>query len=94
MVLCWVAGFDIIYALQDVEVDRAQNLHSIPARLGVQKAMWISRALHALSVACLFAAWRIDPRFGLLFGIGILIGAALLGSAGSASSSGSGRRRR
>lgn len=78
MVLCWVAGFDIIYALQDVEVDRAQRLHSIPARLGIKNALWISRALHALSVACLFACWWIDWRLGILFGIGIIIVTALL----------------
>jgi 4-hydroxybenzoate polyprenyltransferase len=78
MVLCWVAGFDIIYALQDVDVDRAQNLHSIPARLGVPRALWIARTLHALAVACLIASLFIDPRFGVLFAIGIALVAALL----------------
>ena len=78
MVLCWVAGFDIIYALQDVDVDRAQNLHSIPARLGGNRAMWISRALHVAAVACLIACLVIDPRLDVLFGIGIMIVTALL----------------
>lgn len=78
MVLCWVAGFDVIYALQDVEVDRAQGLHSMPSRLGVPGAMWMSRLLHAASAACLFAAWLIDPRFGILFGIAVLLVIALL----------------
>jgi 4-hydroxybenzoate polyprenyltransferase len=78
MVLCWVAGFDIIYALQDVEVDRAQNLHSMPARLGVTKAMWVSRALHALAAACLFAHAVTDDRFGVLFLAGCAIVAGLL----------------
>ena len=78
MVLCWVAGFDIIYALQDVEIDRAQNLHSIPARLGITNALWISRGLHALSVACLVACLLIDPRFHILFGVSVIIVAALL----------------
>jgi 4-hydroxybenzoate polyprenyltransferase len=78
MVLCWVAGFDIIYALQDVDVDRAQNLHSIPARLGVPRALWIARTLHALAVACLIASLFIDPRFGVLFAIGIALVAALM----------------
>ncbi len=78
MVLCWVAGFDIIYALQDVEVDRAQNLYSLPARLGVRRAMRISRLLHALAVACLFALATIDHRFGMLFLSGCIIVTALL----------------
>lgn len=71
MVLCWVAGFDIIYALQDVEVDRAQGLYSIPSRLGVAGAMWMSRVLHAIASACLIAALLIDDRFGAIFGAGV-----------------------
>jgi len=78
MVLCWVAGFDIIYALQDVDVDRAQGLHSIPARLGPAGALWVSRGLHAIALACLIAAWRIDDRFDVLFAIGLGIVAILL----------------
>jgi 4-hydroxybenzoate polyprenyltransferase len=78
MVLCWVAGFDIIYALQDVEVDRAQNLYSIPARLGVRNALWVSRLLHALAAACLFALALIDDRFGVVFFIGCVIVVMLL----------------
>jgi 4-hydroxybenzoate polyprenyltransferase len=78
MVLCWVAGFDIIYALQDVDVDRRDGLFSMPARFGVQRAMWISRILHATALACLFAALVIDERLHILFAIGILIVAALL----------------
>lgn len=78
MVLCWVAGFDIIYALQDVEIDRAQNLFSIPARLGVANALWISRSLHALAVACLFASAVVDKRFGLVFLLGCIMVTALL----------------
>lgn len=54
-VLLWVAGFDVIYALQDDEFDRANKLHSIPARFGRRGALWISRAMHALSAACFFA---------------------------------------
>lgn len=49
-VLCWVAGFDIIYALQDLEFDRGAGLHSVPARLGAARALALSRLLH---VACL-----------------------------------------
>lgn len=78
MVLCWVAGFDIIYALQDMEVDRRDGLHSIPARLGVARAMWISRGLHVAALACLVATLIIDDRMGLIFGVGVVIVAALL----------------
>ena len=49
-VLCWVSGFDIIYALQDEDFDRAENLHSIPAYLGKVKALRLSSILHVLSV--------------------------------------------
>jgi 4-hydroxybenzoate polyprenyltransferase len=78
MVLCWVAGFDIIYALQDLDADRAQNLYSIPARLGVPVALWISRGLHGAALACLVACWTIDARMHVWFGIGVIIVAVLL----------------
>ena len=54
-VTLWVAGFDIIYACQDVEVDRAQGLHSIPARVGVARALRMAVVLHAMTVGLLFA---------------------------------------
>lgn len=78
MVLCWVAGFDIIYALQDVAVDKAQGLYSIPSRLGEAGALWISRALHVIAAACLVAALLLDARLGVLFGLGVVAVAALL----------------
>lgn len=78
MVLCWVAGFDIIYALQDVDVDRSQNLYSMPSRLGVRNAMNVSRFLHLAAAACLFALVLADHRFGTLFLIGAIIASALL----------------
>lgn len=49
-VLCWVSGFDIIYALQDEEFDRENNLNSIPAWLGKKNALYVSGFLHFLSV--------------------------------------------
>ncbi len=78
MVLCWVAGFDIIYALQDVEIDRAQNLHSMPSRFGVRRAMWVSRLLHAIAVACLVACAVVDDRLSATFSAGVVIVAILL----------------
>jgi 4-hydroxybenzoate polyprenyltransferase len=78
MVLFWVAGFDVVYALQDIEIDRRDGLYSIPARFGETGALWISRTLHAAAVACLVASWLIDPRFAILFGLGVAVVALLL----------------
>jgi 4-hydroxybenzoate polyprenyltransferase len=58
-VLAWVAGFDIIYACQDVDFDRREGLHSIPARLGLRKALIVSRLFHAVAVALLLALYAI-----------------------------------
>lgn len=58
----WIAGFDVIYACQDVDVDRSQGLHSIPARFGVDSALWVSRLSHLVTVVCLIA-------LGLTYGI-------------------------
>jgi len=54
-VLTWVAGFDVVYACQDVDFDRREGLHSIPARLGVGPALHVARALHAAALAALAA---------------------------------------
>lgn len=78
MVLCWVAGFDIIYALQDVEVDRREGLHSAPSKLGTSGAMWAARLLHVGALAFLAALWRSDEAFGPLFGAAVTLVAALL----------------
>jgi 4-hydroxybenzoate polyprenyltransferase len=52
-VTLWVAGFDVLYALHDIEVDRRLKLHSVPAAVGAAKALWVSRAFHVLAVAAL-----------------------------------------
>lgn len=77
-VFTWVAGFDVIYALQDVEIDRAEGLQSVPARFGWSGALWSSRALHAASVACLALAWRSDERLGTPFAAAVVIATLLL----------------
>src|SRR5690242_15864519 len=56
-VLLWTAGFDVLYACQDYEFDRAERLHSIPARFGIERALWISRALHAGAFLTLIALY-------------------------------------
>ena len=78
MVMCWVAGFDIIYALQDVEVDRETGLHSMSARLGVKTALWISRALHVISLALLITLSQTSGLLHIRFTVGVGIVAALL----------------
>lgn len=50
-VVCWIAGFDIIYACQDVEFDRKEGLHSIPSRFGIARGLLIARALHLVTAA-------------------------------------------
>ena len=49
-VMFWVAGFDLLYSLQDIEVDKKLKLHSIPSKFGVEKTMFISKVFHALTV--------------------------------------------
>jgi 4-hydroxybenzoate polyprenyltransferase len=65
-VLFWVSGFDIIYALQDVEFDQSQNLYSIPATLGKKKALRVSEVLHILSAAMVIAAGFTGQFAGML----------------------------
>lgn len=68
-VLFWVGGFDIIYAMQDEEFDRENDLSSIPVRLGKKNALMLSNVLHAITAALLFYAGR-SGEFGWLFWIG------------------------
>ena len=76
-VLFWVSGFDIIYALQDEEFDKANKLYSIPAWLGKAKALRVSEVLHVLSAACvLYAGWL--GNFGWLYWAGSAIFTGML----------------
>jgi 4-hydroxybenzoate polyprenyltransferase len=78
MVMCWVAGFDVIYALQDVNSDREKDIYSMPAKLGVNRALWISRTLHVSAVAALAVLIMAGPPLGLGFTIGVGIIVLLL----------------
>lgn len=79
-VLLWAAGFDVLYALQDVEFDRRTGLHSIPARFGVVGSLWISAALHALMLALLALLPRVyPPGLGPGFWVGWMGCLALIG---------------
>jgi 4-hydroxybenzoate polyprenyltransferase len=71
-VLFWVSGFDIIYALQDIDFDKQHKLHSIPTALGKKNALGVSELLHLLSAACIgFAGFY--GHFGWLYWIGVAV---------------------
>lgn len=76
-VIFWVSGFDIIYALQDEEFDRTNQLHSIPAALGKKKALRISELLHLLSTTSVVLA-GLEGHFGIWYWIGVLIFTGML----------------
>lgn len=77
IVLCWVGGFDMLYACQDADHDRDVGLNSIPATFGVAKAFWIVRLLHIVMLG--LSAWLIHLfGLGIIAWIGIAIVAALL----------------
>jgi 4-hydroxybenzoate polyprenyltransferase len=57
----WVGGFDVLYACQDVDFDRAHGLRSIPVRFGVASSLTISRLMHVVTVACLLALPLVTP---------------------------------
>lgn len=73
--LCWVAGFDILYSLQDMEFDRAEGLHSIPAALGSSGALGVSRLLHALSAGLFALLGVLLPELGGLYfaSVGVIV---------------------
>jgi len=73
----WVGGFDVLYACQDLEFDRAQGLRSIPVRFGLRRALAISRALHVLTVVSL-AALAVVTGLGWIYVAGVLLVALLL----------------
>lgn len=76
-VLCWVAGFDIIYACQDVEFDRRVRLFSLPARIGIRGALWVARALHVIMLGLLVWLAR-EAGAGALAYAGLALTGALL----------------
>lgn len=76
-VMAWSGGFDILYALPDVEFDRSQGLHSIPAAVGVPRAIGIARTLHVLTVAALaLTVWVVGA--GMLAWLGVGVAGAVL----------------
>ncbi len=73
--LFWVSGFDVLYAIADMEVDRREGLHSVPARFGVKKSLVIAKALHLVSLVFLVLSILIgDGGFLAAFGIVVVGG--------------------
>lgn len=77
-VACWVAGFDILYACQDADFDRAAGLHSIPARFGVPAALRIAAVCHAVMFALLIGLFFASPHLGGLYLAGLAVIGGLL----------------
>jgi len=70
-VMFWTAGFDVLYALQDIEFDKKAGLHSIPRFLGVEKSLWAARFFHLVMAMLLLLSYH-------LFGLGLLYLAGLI----------------
>jgi 4-hydroxybenzoate polyprenyltransferase len=78
-VLCWVAGFDIFYACQDVDFDRKAQLHSIPATLGVRASLRMAALCHLLMLVLLVVLyWAAAPNLGAIYLAGVAATALLL----------------
>jgi 4-hydroxybenzoate polyprenyltransferase len=76
-VAAWIAGFDVIYALLDIEFDRVNAVRSIPARFGPARSLWITRGLHTLAIGLLFAA-GIAADAGVIYALGVAACAVVL----------------
>jgi 4-hydroxybenzoate polyprenyltransferase len=76
-VVFWVAGFDVIYSLQDEAFDREQGLRSLPARLGARRALLVSALFHAAALGLLFTAFALSGG-GAIFGLGVILAGAFL----------------
>lgn len=76
-VILWVAGFDILYAIQDIEYDRKEGLHSIPAVFGTGGSLIIARILHFAAI-CLFISLMAFTNLGYIYLAGVLLSGALM----------------
>jgi len=76
-VLFWVAGFDLLYSLQDIEVDKKLGLHSIPSKYGAKKTMLFSKIMHSLTII-FWSLFIIEAELGIFGYIAILVSMAML----------------
>jgi len=74
----WVAGFDVLYSLQDYEFDREHNLKSIPVRFGIEKALKFARAFHLITFLSLFFLGLRHPDLGTIYFLGLVLLSAFL----------------
>ena len=77
-VVCWTAGFDVIYACQDYASDVECGVFSVPAKIGIGPALWVSRLTHVVCVGMLIALGRSTPALGALYWVGVAAAVALL----------------
>jgi 4-hydroxybenzoate polyprenyltransferase len=70
IVASWTAGFDIIYACQDFSSDLECGVYSVPARIGISRALWVSRATHFVAVGMLIVLGLVVSQFGVLYFVG------------------------
>jgi 4-hydroxybenzoate polyprenyltransferase len=76
-VLFWLLGFDVLYALQDIDFDRKAGLHSIPRRFGVRRSLWIARASHAVTISALYGLSYLLPLGWFYYG-GVVVASCLI----------------
>jgi 4-hydroxybenzoate polyprenyltransferase len=78
-VLCWTAGFDVVYACQDHAADVAHGVYSVPAKLGIARALWVARLTHAVAAALLVGlGLTTNPPLGTLYFVGVALAVGLL----------------
>ena len=76
-VMFWVAGFDLLYSLQDMEFDKANDLHSIPSKFGANKTMWIARVFHFLAIV-FWAYFVLTSGLGFWAQLAVIFSAIML----------------
>jgi len=76
-VMFWVAGFDLLYSLQDMEFDKAHGLHSIPSKLGASKTMALAALFHLLTVV-FWTVFVITAQLGLFAQIAVMVSTVML----------------
>jgi 4-hydroxybenzoate polyprenyltransferase len=77
-VLLWTGGFDILYACLDYDNDVRNGIFSVPAKLGIRKALWTARLTHVASAILIFTPAFIEPRLGAIYASGAILACLLL----------------
>ena len=77
-VMFWVAGFDLLYSLQDIEFDKANGLHSIPSKFGAKNTMFIARGFHFLAIV-LWSAFVMQADLGIWAQMAVIFSVVMLG---------------